>query len=139
MNVSGTRGRRQTFQYGDETLSITEQLRKPEVIGYLEEDGPLTYPSQHEKLRRLLREERINSTTGHGTRNPKPTTATTGPRHALWNAATEGESSEKDRERRSVIWTGATAESTQETTQRYHHQRGKPHGPPGIGAVSAAT
>ena len=73
MNVSGTRGRRQTFQYGDETLSITELLRKPEVVGYLEKDGPLTYASQREKLRRLLRSGRINQQliTEHIARNPQ--------------------------------------------------------------------
>ena len=36
MNVSGTRGKRQAFQYGDDVLFITEILRKPEVVGYLE-------------------------------------------------------------------------------------------------------
>ena len=72
MNVSGTRGRRQTFQYGYETLSITELLRKPEVVGYLEKDGPLTYASQREKLRRLLRSGRINQqrVKEHEARNP---------------------------------------------------------------------
>ena len=66
------RGRRQTFQYGDETLSITERLRKPEVVGYLEKDGPLTYASQREKHRRLLRHRTINPrlVTEHATQNP---------------------------------------------------------------------
>ena len=73
INVSGTRGKRQTFQYGDDLLSITELLRNPaEVVGYLEKDGPLTYASQRENLRRLLREGRINPqlVTEHATRNP---------------------------------------------------------------------
>ena len=62
----------QTFQYGDETLFITELLRKPEVAGCLEKDGPLTYASQREKLRRLLRSRRINQqlVTEHAARNP---------------------------------------------------------------------
>ena len=51
MNV---RGKRQTFTYANDTLSITELLRKPEVVGYLEKDGSLTYASQREKLRKFL-------------------------------------------------------------------------------------
>ena len=66
------RGKRQTFIYGNNTLSITELLRKPEIVRYLEKDGPLTYASQREKLRRLLREGRINPrlVTEHTTKNP---------------------------------------------------------------------
>ena len=48
------------FQYGNATLSITELLQKPEIVGYLEKDGPLTHASQREKLRKLLRLEKIN-------------------------------------------------------------------------------
>ena len=44
------RGKKQTFTYGNESLSITELLRKPEIVGYLEKDGPLTCGSQREKL-----------------------------------------------------------------------------------------
>ena len=57
---SVTRGKKQTFQYGNDTLSITELLQKPEIVGYLERNGPLTYASQREKLRKLLRNEKIN-------------------------------------------------------------------------------
>ena len=46
MNVPNTRGRKETFQYGNDSLSITELLQKPEVVGYLERDRPLTYASQ---------------------------------------------------------------------------------------------
>ena len=60
MNVPNMRGKKQTFTYGNDSLSITELLRKPEIVGYLEKDGPLTYGSQREKLRKLLREGRIN-------------------------------------------------------------------------------
>ena len=54
------RGKKQTFTYGNDSLSITKLLRKPEIVGYLKKDGPLTYGSQREKLRRLLRDGRIN-------------------------------------------------------------------------------
>ena len=66
------RGEKQTFPYGNESLSITELLRKPEIVGYLEKDGLLTYGSQREKLRRLLRDERINPqlVMEHAARNP---------------------------------------------------------------------
>ena len=69
MNV---RGKRQTFTYANDTLSITELLRKPEVVGYLEKDGSLTYASQREKLRKFLREGRINPqlVMEHAARNP---------------------------------------------------------------------
>ena len=72
MNVPNMRGRRQTFQYGDEILSITKLLRKLEIVGYLEKDGPLTYASQCEKLRRLLRAQRMNLQLigEHAARNP---------------------------------------------------------------------
>ena len=73
MNVPNVRrGRRQTFQYGNDTLSITELPRKPEVVGYLERDRQLTYASQREKLRKLLREGNINPqlVAGHAARNP---------------------------------------------------------------------
>ena len=49
---------------------------------------------------------------------------------------TEGESSEKDRERGSTVWTRTATEGAQETSQRYRHQRGKPDGPPSIGVAS---
>ena len=66
------RGRRQNFAYGDDTLSITELLRKPEVVGYLGKDGPLSYASQCEKLRKLLRSGRFNPqlVAEHAARNP---------------------------------------------------------------------
>ena len=66
------RGMKQTFTYGNESLSITELLRKPEVVGYLKKDGPLTYASQRQKLRKLLRDGRINLqlVMEHAARNP---------------------------------------------------------------------
>ena len=61
MNVPNVRrGRRQTFQYGNDTLSITELLRDPDVNNYLERERSLTYTSKREKLRKLLREGNIN-------------------------------------------------------------------------------
>ena len=33
------RGKKQMFQYGNDTLSITELLQKPEIVNYLEKDG----------------------------------------------------------------------------------------------------
>ena len=49
------RGLRQVYNYGEEqNVSITELLRKPEVVNYLEKGRKLTYASQREKLRKLL-------------------------------------------------------------------------------------
>ena len=48
-------GRRERSLYGDESLSITELLRKPGVSEYLQRNGSLTYESQRNKLRRELR------------------------------------------------------------------------------------
>ena len=136
MNVSGTRGKRQTFQHGDDVLSITELLRKPEVVGYLEKDGPLTYASQREKLRRLLRSGRINQqlVMEHTARNPpqpprvQDTRYGTRRRRAnLPRTTVKG---------KVLFGTEPPLKSTQETTQRFRHQRGKPNGPPSIGAVS---
>ena len=49
------RGRRERFLYDGELLSITELLRKPGVVEYLERNGPLAYESQQNKLRRELK------------------------------------------------------------------------------------
>ena len=58
------RGRRQTFQYGNDTLSITELLRDSNIVRFLErdleEDRHLTYASQRERIRRDLRRGTIN-------------------------------------------------------------------------------
>ena len=56
-NVFKTRGKKQTFQYGNNSLSITELLKKPEIVNYLEKGKKLTYASQRDKLRKLLREK----------------------------------------------------------------------------------
>ena len=55
MNGSPKRGKRERFLYGDESLSITELLRKPGIAEYLQRNGPLTYESQRNKLRRELK------------------------------------------------------------------------------------
>ena len=60
LNVSKTRGKKQTFQYGNDSLSITELVEKNEIVNYLEKDGQLTYGSQREKLRKLSRKEGNN-------------------------------------------------------------------------------
>ena len=54
MNESRS-GRRGRFLYDGESLSITELLRKPGVSEYLQSNGPLTYGSQRNKLRRKLK------------------------------------------------------------------------------------
>ena len=36
------RGKKQTFPFGDDSLSITELLQRPDVVSYLERSGPLT-------------------------------------------------------------------------------------------------
>ena len=61
LSLNRKRGKKETFPYGDDSLSITELLKKPEVVNFVErDDGPLTYASQREKLRKLLRNGRIN-------------------------------------------------------------------------------
>ena len=49
------KGLRQVYKYGGEqNVSITDLLKKPEVVNYLEKDRKLTYASQREKLRKQL-------------------------------------------------------------------------------------
>ena len=55
-----SRGLKQTFKYGTEEISITDLLKKLEVINYLEKGKKLTYPSLREKLRKELRKHREN-------------------------------------------------------------------------------
>ena len=49
------RGKKQTFPVGDGSLSITELLQKPDVVSYLERNGPLTEGSRRNKLLRELK------------------------------------------------------------------------------------
>ena len=51
------RGLREMFNYGNENLSITDLLKKTEIVNYLERNGPLTHASKRDKLRKLLREK----------------------------------------------------------------------------------
>ena len=48
------RGLKKVYKYGEEDVSITDLLRKPEVVHFLEKDRALTYATQRDKLRRLL-------------------------------------------------------------------------------------
>ena len=48
------RGLKKLYQYGEDSLSITDLLKKPEIVNYLEKDRRLTYASQREKLRKQL-------------------------------------------------------------------------------------
>ena len=48
-------GKKQTFPFGDGSLSITELLKKPDVVSYLERNGPLTEGSRRNKLLRKLK------------------------------------------------------------------------------------
>lgn len=63
---STKRGKKQMFQYGDDTLSITELLQKPEIVNFFEKDGQLTQASRRDKLRKKLREGKINPLIGFG-------------------------------------------------------------------------
>ena len=139
MNVQNMRGKKQTFTYGNESLSITEFLQRAEIVGYLEKDGPLTYGSQREKLRKLLREGRINPqlVTEHAARNP------TAPRVQDTRYGTQRRRQifrRRPRARREkCIWTRTTTEGTQDTQGSHRHRRGELHGPTSIGAVSPAS
>ena len=131
MNVPNMRGKKQTFTYGNDSLSITELLRKPEIVGYLEKDGPLTYGSQQEKLRKLLREGRINLqlVMEHAAQNPTVTRVqdtrygTQRRRANLPRKTTKGE----------VLF---GSELLRRPRRPVHHRRRELDGPPGIGAVS---
>ena len=48
------KGLKEFYNYGDDSLSITDLLKKPKVTNYLEQGKELTYASQREKLRKLL-------------------------------------------------------------------------------------
>ena len=49
------KGLKVLYKYGEEqNVSITDLLKKPEVVNYLEKDRRLTYASQREKLRKQL-------------------------------------------------------------------------------------
>ena len=74
-NDSGTRGKKQTFQYGNDSLSITELLKKNEIVNYLEKGRKLTQASRRDKLRKLLNKEGNNLqrlVTEYNLQNPPP-------------------------------------------------------------------
>ena len=48
------KGQKKIYEYGEDSLSITDLLKKPEVVHYLEKDRRLAYTSQREKLRKQL-------------------------------------------------------------------------------------
>ena len=48
------RGLKHVYNYGNDSLSITDLLKKPGVTNYLEQGKKLTYASQREKLRKQL-------------------------------------------------------------------------------------
>ena len=41
-NVFKIKGKKQIFQYGNDSLSITELLKKPEIVNYLKKGKKLT-------------------------------------------------------------------------------------------------
>ena len=49
------KGLKQTFKYGGEEKSITDLLKLPDVLNFLEREKELTYPSLREKVRKFLR------------------------------------------------------------------------------------
>ena len=55
------RGLTKFYNYGDDdSLSITDLLKRPEVVNYLEQGKELTYASQREKIRKELRKHGNN-------------------------------------------------------------------------------
>ena len=136
MNVPNMRGKKQTFIYGNDFLSITETLRKSETR--IPRKGWTTNLriAARETSKALMRRE-DQPTGGHGTRSPEPN-GITSPRHALWNTTTKGKSSEEDHEGRGSVWTGATTK-TQETHGRHHLRWRELDSPPDIGTVSTAS
>ena len=50
---------KETFYYGNGSLSITELLQNNKIVNFLQRGSQLTYASQREKLRKLLREKKI--------------------------------------------------------------------------------
>ena len=72
LSLNGKRGKKETFPYGDDYLSITELLKKPEVVNFVErDDGPLTYAPNAKNFENFYEtEELINNwlwTTQHRT------------------------------------------------------------------------
>ena len=56
-----TKGLKKIYNYGDETnVSITDLLKRKEIVNFLERGKRLTYPSLRDKLRFLLGEHREN-------------------------------------------------------------------------------
>ena len=53
--MNNTRGVKQLHKYGNDSLSITDLLEKPEIVNYLEQGNDLAYPSLRERLRRRLK------------------------------------------------------------------------------------
>ena len=66
-------GRKETFPYGDRFLSITEILREPGVLEFLESNGPLTDDGQQNKFRRKLRVGTLPTDISNATPRISPT------------------------------------------------------------------
>ena len=49
-----SRGRRELFNYGNESLSITELLNRPEVSNFVTRGMYMSHTSQRERIRRIL-------------------------------------------------------------------------------------
>ena len=53
------RGLKETFNYGNDSLSIAELLQNNRIVNFLQRGKQLTYATQREKLWELLREKKI--------------------------------------------------------------------------------
>ena len=68
------RGLKETFNYGYDSLSITELLLNNIIVNFLQRGSQLTYASQRKKLRKLLREKKITPrmVAEYAAQNPLP-------------------------------------------------------------------
>ena len=69
-----TRGKLVKYKYGNDSLSITDLLKKNEIVNFLGKDKKLTYPSLREKRRKELRkhgDDLEQSVVNYNLQNPR--------------------------------------------------------------------
>ena len=57
LNLNGKRGRRVLYSWNGRDMSITDLLKEQDIRTFI---GRGTYASQREKLRKLLKQDKIN-------------------------------------------------------------------------------
>ena len=94
------REKEEIYNYGNENIFITDLLKKPEIVNYLERNRSYTPASRREKRRKLLREHGDNlrqMVTDYNLQNPPTRQRRQVVRHALRSATSESKSPTKGR------------------------------------------